>query len=396
MASAGSVAAGYMSVRGPPGQPNLAMGTVPNSTSLSNRPRTIRTHPDSESNSRIVHTYVARQWANGFHNQMREGHLMFVARRHYEDGGTGGGGNGTESTIVTLFQLNQIARDGYKKAAVDIARLKSDHAELSKVSVFDVNQTIANRNMMPEHLLATREYFGSMEHEKRVNFMDTLKARMLNDEMDLMLRDSYEKWFEMWDMDHDGHTAMWLKANELRGESAFRYTTLAGFMDFWNPLGVFQNSQAGSTPMIYQNATRQYDQAPQASVINVVVAKKAAVINIWGNSRKVKPRTPLYLCLRRRQESKDKFTHFEVVPYADCKYAGNSPPTNELSYRDDSGTFQVGHSWYMGWMDEFGRESPPETLRQQAIGNTTSAAQAFEAMGVLARTSKGTIQLGVR
>ena len=317
-------------------------------------PPSVTKHTGDLANWYVVRHKLARPWSNLYHEMIREGQLVFTARTKSEDDDM--------ETIVNLYQLNAILREGYLRA-MDIVNgnvniptgvtmgLQDIRDAIDKVSEGDIEEYLGRENDM----------------EMEVPDDPTYKPMLRN-------------------------------ALTLARSKIFRYLWAPGISFHWNFWGTVNNISVGTSPehRAMKNNSHFNSKSSAAVVVNAVVGKKGFISNIFGGSDRVQEGSTLYLVLRRRKNRKNQWTEFEIVPY--CHPERDEVPFDEKLYEDHVGSFtrggdgsvlipniREGYTYTIGTCSEVTRRDPTPHKLRQAVGNgeTTMLSQAHDATGTL-------------
>lgn len=274
------------------------------------------------SNDSVVQAYVPLSWDNGQHLRITDKHLVFIQRSTPEKGDV--------ANMFTLPQLNNM----FKRLHAQF--LDKDRANSSEVTgITDV----------PENLV---ESFSRARNDPKQTALlqDTFAGKL--PAIELLRTGKWQKWL-----------------------------TKDGIVRNLNFLGVVQNTARATKPYTY--ALSQHETTGSMVIVNVNVANRAFVSNIWGSTHTVRQGTKLFLILKRGPNR----TAFKVVPYASAER--DYPPDYMLSYIDLSGAEQWGHYWYVGTVsDALGNsQGPYEPKRRAALGINSSEQSAHDATGSL-------------
>lgn len=120
------------------------------------------------------------------------------------------------------------------------------------------------------------------------------------------------------------------------------------------------------------------------TTVNVCLAKRARVANVFGPATEIKTGSKLWLILRRK--SKPNGAHvgaFQIVPGGSAKY--DYPLASQLEYNDPSNKTERAFFWRVGSVLRQGDSSPAGISIQEAanLGYKCSERQAYEAHGTL-------------
>lgn len=325
-------------------------------------PDPITKHTGELANWFVTSHHVAKPWSNGYHEMIREGQIIFIARTANEDD--------EMQNQVNLQQLNHMMREGYKRAvaAMDPANPfpmpegLTSAAEAHSVVYGDIPTRVPNTDVAGGDLPGGHTPgIGESELEEYLGRPAALEEEVPPGEYKNRLK----------------------TAIELAKASNFRYLTAAGIMHRWNFWGVVNNISVGTSPEGKVRASQSHRKYSPTVVINCIVAKKVYVSNIWGHKDKVAEGNTLYLILRRKVNDRGEYGPFEFVPYSHTNVDG--VPLSETVYNDVAGYVRYGPVIPMGTCTEVANRPPAEHKRRQAIGNgqSVSLATAHDALGSL-------------
>jgi hypothetical protein len=117
--------------------------------------------------------------------------------------------------------------------------------------------------------------------------------------------------------------------------------------------------------------------------VNVCLAKRGRVANVFGQADEIKTGSKLWLVLKRKIKPNGTLGPFCIVPGGSAKY--DYPLASELEYEDGNGNTERGFFWRVGSVLRQGDSSPALISIQQAsnTGMHCSERQAYEAHGTL-------------
>ena len=122
------------------------------------------------------------------------------------------------------------------------------------------------------------------------------------------------------------------------------YKTAAELLNEWKFAGVLL-TEVGA------NSTTPMHQRPYSRVLNLAVAGRAKLINLWGAM--ITETTPLYFIVKKKNVTdRDdvKRNVWQVIPWADK--IKRHPTLADLRYTDDHGHDQYGESVYVGFASQ--------------------------------------------
>lgn len=311
----------------------------------------ITKHVGNQQNWWIVHHFVNRFWTNGFHETIREGQLIFIARsmRSEDD----------MQTMINLYQLNHILFEGYSKA-MNIIRTGQipDGVTYSIAEIRDcVGYNPENRNVQGRFNGISEkeidEYLGRPQA-----FEDEIPDGIRKNKLRIALDLAYSKHFRY----------LWAPAILLR----------------WNFWGVVNNISKGTSPEGKQTASGSHRASVNTTTVNCVIAKKAHTSNVFGNGKTdIAEGSKVYLVLRRRNDGNGNYGSFEMVPTSSM--LNNGVSDSVTAYEDISGKFCHGPVITVGTITEITARPPAPNKIRQAVGNgkEVSLTQAHQATGGL-------------
>lgn len=315
-------------------------------------PDTVSVHTGEQQNGFISAYHVARPWSNGYHNQIREGQILFIARTANE---------GDEmQNQVNLYQFNHMLRKGYLDAMA-ILNGQIPLPEGVAMSVDEINSIIFGTTPPPGgDVYAYVPGIGESEIEEYLGREREMERELPNSPYKDRLR----------------------KALELAKTKTFRYMWAPAIMYRWNFWGIVNNISVGTSPEGRVQSMNSHFHKMPTVVVNCIVAKKVYVSNIWGDKGTVAEGNTLYLILRRKVTDYGNYGPFEMTPYADTNV--DDVPFSETVYSDHTNTTRYGYPITVGTCTEVGNYPPPDHKRRQAIGTDGSpVALAHDATGAL-------------
>lgn len=320
-------------------------------------PQVVTKHTGEQANWFVASHHVARPWSNRFHEMLREGQIIFIARTANEEDEL--------QTQVNSYQFNHMMREGYKRA----------------MAILDPSNPLP----MPEGIGMSRSevrsiIFGTYPDVGAGGNPDDTVPGIGEAEIEEYLgRDTA---LEM-EIPAGVYKERLKKAMILAKSQHFRYMWAPAISYRWNFWGVVNNTSVGTSPEGRVRATQSHRKFAPTVVVNCVVAKKVYVSNIWGHKNKVAEGNTVYLVLRRKTNGNGDYGAFEIVPDSYTNMEGI--PSSETVYRDQAGYTRYGYVLPLGTCTEVADRPPAENKRLQAVGSreSSSVSVAHEALGAL-------------
>ena len=142
--------------------------------------------------------------------------------------------------------------------------------------------------------------------------------------------------------------------HDMATQDHFCYLTKFGILSKIEYLGVVNNTNRAISLEGYRQ-NNHYQQ------VNVIMAKRAEVSNLFGCAENVTTGSILWLLLRRKPKTVQgeiKYAEFYVVPHG-CKEKRHTRLL-DVEYKDPSGDFVQGHHWTVGSVLIPGNSSPTQ------------------------------------
>lgn len=117
--------------------------------------------------------------------------------------------------------------------------------------------------------------------------------------------------------------------------------------------------------------------------VNVCLAKRGRVANVFGPASRIKTGSKLWMVLRRKPRPDGTSGAFHIVPWG--SHIQDYPLAAQLEFRDLDGNMVRGHYWRVGVVLRGADDSPAEVSMQKAsnLGLYCSERAAYEAHGTL-------------
>ncbi len=315
-------------------------------------PDTITKHVGEQQNGSISAHHVARPWSNNYHNDIREGQMIFIARTANEDD--------EMQNMVNLYQFNHMLRKGYLDA-MSMLNGQSRLPEGVTMSVAEINSIVFGE--IPPAGGDPNAYVPGISESEIEEYIGREAA------MELEVPDSpYKNRLK--------------NALTLAKSKTFRYLWAPAIMHRWNFWGIVNNTSVGVSPEGRVQAANSHFHKSPTVVVNCIVAKKVYVSNVWGHKDVVAEGNTLYLILRRKLVDNGAYGPFEMVPDGDTNVEGVR--ASDTVYRDLTDKTRYGYPVVVGTCTEVGNHPPPDHKRRQAIGTDGSPISlAHDATGAL-------------
>lgn len=285
----------------------------------------------------IQHTYLCPPWGDGESDRyMLPTMLVFSVNESLHDKST---------PLLTLPKVNQIMYESYV-----------EYRELT-------NAGDPQAQKFKKHLATFGE--KALEQYHRAKRAGEKRLQSLQDRYDGQWQDLVEFYKQA-------------------QEDMFCWLTRFGVLTKISFLGVIINTQNSDREPAMMGRLQYED---HYCVVNVGVAKRLEVANVFGPSYKVTTGSKLWLKLCRKpvvmRGGTVEYQHFQVVPQGSTTESYTS--TTDTYYLDESGRWVDGWTWPVGVVMVPGKSSPATTTHQSAanIGAAVSERAASEAHSAL-------------
>jgi len=296
-------------------------------------------HPTLKSFDFIQYAYTVPPWDDDSHMQIMENMLVWTLNEMEPDLDT--------HHLRTLPQLNQHAAEAF-----DLFTSLVSEGDEEAVQFSGFLKKYGERGL-EDYVNAKGK--GRLQYEYRKKKGDAPSQKSLFESSDLKL--------------------FW----ELAQKDTFCYMTQWGIRNMWSFAGSVINLNRGTSLEIMDH-TRDEDHFVQ---VNVGLAKRTRVGNVFGTNDKVTTGSQVWVTLRRKHMADNKSGAFEFVPGGDTMM--DRPLLQDTRYFDDSGAQCFGHVWSIGKVTEPGDFDPQISAMEGAtnLGSGIGAIKAYDCHGTL-------------
>lgn len=261
----------------------------------------------------------------------------------------------------------------------------------------------SNRLIMPEMLCFTVNYFDPITnsvqvltlskvnqilHEHWEEFLESANSTTYN--FSQRNKDFYEllkKYGEQGLENYEYAERTGRDVGELGELKRFRDMALEDDFHWLTKFGIlrhiaFAGSVINTTRAVGLETMDMTEHSDHYTNVNVCLAKRARVANVFGPASRIKTGSKLWLVLKRKPHPSG-YGAFCIVPGG--SHIQDYPLAGQLEFDDINGRVARGHFWRVGVVLRGGDEGAPEVTMQKAanLGMYCSERAAYEAHGTL-------------
>lgn len=344
--------------RNPPGKPYLYSLSAPGADTPGGKPS--RRGRDFSNNRSITAHYLVRPWGDGSIEKMKPGDLVFFSKTTVK--------TDKMSTIINWEKLNEILRMSYQIS------MKNWPSEVELSFPNSVRTGFLNCDSYKQYLNSKQNSHRRPSQQLKNLLSDPSISMYVDPSYISDLQEEYKELQED-ELIHIEARNLFNQKKDLKGTSGFAPLTQGGILAYWNYLGPLQNTD--------NDVGDQYDPTRKFLIVNVVMHKRAKIINRWNNDLVQGQR--LYIILKRVRHDDGTYGEFQLTPWTSTDNDIRAEPKREdLVYLDISGAPQYGKAWFIGSVYEPLSQTRQQLKREISLGiGTTSLIEAYGAKGEL-------------